>query len=248
MRLKGRIAIITGGASGIGEATAQRLLAEGASVVIADLSPRGAALANGLAEGGGATAFIQTDVTREEEVCELVTQTVKRFGRLDIMVANAGIAQPAAPVEALSVSTWQQMLDINLTGVFLSNKHAIAQMMRQGQGGSIINVASILGHVGRPGATAYNAAKGGVVNMTRSLGVTYAKHAIRVNAVCPGFVETPLLAGAGDEQLSGIVALHPIGRLGRAEEIASAIAFLASDDASFVAGSSLMVDGGYTAQ
>jgi len=248
MRLKGRIAIITGGASGIGEAAAQRLLAEGASVVIADLSPRGAALAHGLAEGGGATAFIQTDVTREEEVGELVTQTVKRFGRLDIMVANAGIAQPAAPVEALSVATWQQMLDINLTGVFLSNKHAIAQMMRQGQGGSIINVASILGHVGRPGATAYNAAKGGVVNMTRSLGVTYAKHAIRVNAVCPGFVETPLLAGAGDEQLSGIVALHPIGRLGRAEEIASAIAFLASDDASFVAGSSLMVDGGYTAQ
>jgi len=248
MRLKEKIAVITGAASGIGEATARRFIAEGASVVLADVSPRGEQLARELEEGGGTTGFVRTDVTREDEVRDLVAQTVRRFGRLDIMVANAGIAQPAAPVQALSADAWKQMLDVNLTGVFFSNKHAISQMMEQDDGGAVINVASILGHVGRVGATAYNAAKGGVVNMTRSLGITYAKDRIRINAVCPGFVETPLLAGASDERIAEIIAMHPIGRLGRAQEIAAAIAFLASEDASFMAGASLMVDGGYTAQ
>ncbi|WP_454743263.1 SDR family NAD(P)-dependent oxidoreductase [Cupriavidus necator] len=242
------MAIVTGGASGIGAATVRRFVAEGATVVLTDLSECGELLARELAGAGHAVRFSRVDVTREHEVRELVAAVVLEFGRLDIMVANAGIAQQAMPVESLTSEAWHQMLDVNLTGVFLSNKFAIAQMKRQGGGGAVVNVASVLGHVGRPGATAYNAAKGGVVNMTRSLGVACAKEGIRVNAVCPGFIETPLIAGASDESLAQVTGLHPIGRLGRAQEIAAAITFLASDDASFMAGASLMVDGGYTAQ
>ncbi|KWR86631.1 SDR family NAD(P)-dependent oxidoreductase [Cupriavidus sp. IDO] len=248
MKLKNRVAIVTGGASGIGAATVRRFVAEGATVVLTDLSERGELLAHELAGAGHAVRFSRVDVTREHEVRELVAAVALEFGQLDIMVANAGIAQQALPVESLTSEAWHQMLDVNLTGVFFSNKYAIAQMKRQGGGGAVVNIASVLGHVGRPGATAYNAAKGGVVNMTRSLGVACAKEGIRVNAVCPGFIETPLIAGASDESLAQVTGLHPIGRLGRAEEIAAAITFLASDDASFMAGASLMVDGGYAAQ
>ncbi|WER48762.1 SDR family NAD(P)-dependent oxidoreductase [Cupriavidus sp. WKF15] len=248
MKLKNRVAIVTGGASGIGAATVRRFVAEGATVVLTDLSERGERLARKLAGAGHAVQFSRVDVTREHEVRELVAAVARDFGRLDIMVANAGIAQQAVPVESLTSEAWHQMLDVNLTGVFLSNKYAIAQMKQQGGGGAVVNVASVLGHVGRPGATAYNAAKGGVVNMMRSLGVACAKEGIRVNAVCPGYIETPLIAGAGTDFLAQVTNLHPIGRLGRAEEIAAAITFLASDDASFMAGTSLMVDGGYTAQ
>ncbi|MNN67026.1 2-(S)-hydroxypropyl-CoM dehydrogenase [compost metagenome] len=140
------------------------------------------------------------------------------------------------------------MLDINLTGVFLSDKLAIEQMLKQGGGGAVVNMASIMGHVGVAGAAPYNAAKGGVVNLTRSLGVAYASAGIRVNAVCPGFIDTPILDGAPDAAVAHIVAAHPIGRLGRPEEIASAVAFLASDEASFMVGANLIVDGGYTQQ
>lgn len=248
MKLLSKVAIVTGGASGIGEATVRRFVAEGATVVLTDVSSRGGDLADELARDGHVVRFAKVDVTREDEVREMIAEVVSEFGRLDIMVANAGIAQPPVPVESLTSDAWHQMLDVNLTGVFFSNKHAIAQMKRQGSGGAVVNVASILGHVGRPGATAYNAAKGGVVNLTRSLGVACAKEQIRVNAVCPGYIETPLIAGASAEGLAQITSLHPIGRLGRPEEIAAAVTFLASEDASFMAGASLMVDGGYTAQ
>lgn len=248
MKLKDKVAIVTGGASGIGEATVRLFASQGASVVIADRSALGEKLARELSASGLAAHYSEVDVSREDDTRRLVDDTVNRFGRLDIMVANAGIAHPSAPVEDVSVEQWQQMIDVNLTGVFLSNKLAIVQMKKQGTGGAIVNMASILGHVGMPGAASYNAAKGGVVNLTRSLGVAHAKDGIRVNAVCPGFVATPLIERASEEARARLVAAHPIGRLGRADEVANAVLFLASDDASFIVGTSLMVDGGYCAQ
>lgn len=248
MKLKDKVAIDTGGASGIGEATVRLFAAEGARVLIADRSALGKKLARELVENGYDAHDCEIDVSREDEVRKVIDQVVSRFGRLDIMVANAGIAHPSSPVEDVGIEQWQQMMDINLTGVFLSNKLAIAQMRKQGSGGAIVNMASVLGHVGMTGAASYNAAKGGVVNLTRSLGVAYAKHGIRVNAVCPGFVETPLIDRATGELRARLVAAHPIGRLGQAAEVAKAVLFLASDDASFVVGTSLLVDGGYCAQ
>ncbi|MGT2454139.1 SDR family NAD(P)-dependent oxidoreductase [Cupriavidus basilensis] len=248
MKLKDKVAIVTGGASGIGEATVRLFAAEGARVLIADRSALGKKLARELVENGYDAHDCETDVSREDDVRKVIDQVVSRFGRLDIMVANAGIAHPSSPVEDVGIEQWQQMMDINLTGVFLSNKLAIAQMRKQGSGGAIVNMASVLGHVGMTGAASYNAAKGGVVNLTRSLGVAYAKHGIRVNAVCPGFVETPLIDRAPGELRTRLVAAHPIGRLGQAAEVAKAVLFLASDDASFVVGTSLLVDGGYCAQ
>ncbi|MDF3882211.1 SDR family NAD(P)-dependent oxidoreductase [Cupriavidus basilensis] len=248
MKLKGKVAIVTGGASGIGEATVRLFAAEGARVLIADRSALGKKLARELVENGYDAHDCEIDVSREDDVRNVIDQVVSRFGRLDIMVANAGIAHPSSPVEDVGIEQWQQMMDINLTGVFLSNKLAIAQMRKQGSGGAIVNMASVLGHVGMTGAASYNAAKGGVVNLTRSLGVAYAKHGIRVNAVCPGFVETPLIDRATGELRTRLVAAHPIGRLGQAAEVAKAVLFLASDDASFVVGTSLLVDGGYCAQ
>uniref|UniRef100_UPI003F49B0BE SDR family NAD(P)-dependent oxidoreductase n=1 Tax=Cupriavidus yeoncheonensis TaxID=1462994 RepID=UPI003F49B0BE len=248
MKLKDKVAIVTGGASGIGEATVRLFASEGASVVIGDRSALGEKLARELGASGFAAHYSEVDVSREDDTRRLIDDTVNRFGRLDIMVANAGIAHPSAPVEDVSVGQWQQMIDVNLTGVFLSNKLAIVQMKKQATGGAIVNMASILGHVGMPGAASYNAAKGGVVNLTRSLGVAYAKDGIRVNAVCPGFVATPLIERASGEARARLVAAHPVGRLGQADEVAKAVLFLASDDASFVVGTSLIVDGGYCAQ
>ncbi|MGO4326909.1 SDR family NAD(P)-dependent oxidoreductase [Cupriavidus sp. 2TAF22] len=248
MKLKDKVAIVTGGASGIGEATVRLFAAEGARVLIADRSALGKTLARELVENGYDAHDCEIDVSREDDVRKVIDQVVSRFGRLDIMVANAGIAHPSSPIEDVGIEQWQQMMDINLTSVFLSNKLAIAQMRKQGSGGAIVNMASVLGHVGMAGAASYNAAKGGVVNLTRSLGVAYAKHGIRVNAVCPGFVETPLIDRATGELRARLVAAHPIGRLGQAGEVAKAVLFLASDDASFVVGTSLLVDGGYCAQ
>ncbi|QUN31632.1 SDR family oxidoreductase (plasmid) [Cupriavidus sp. KK10] len=248
MKLSKKVAIVTGGGSGIGEATVRRFVAEGAKVVVADITDRGAALCGELNEAGHEALFCRADVAQEGDIRHLIEQTVSRFGRLDIVVANAGIGQAAVPLEQTELDSWQQMIDTNLTGVFLTNKHAIVQMKRQQSGGAVVNVASILGHVGMAGATAYNAAKGGVANLTRSIGVACAQDGIRVNAVCPGFVDTPILDAAGEEKKARIAAMHPIGRLGRSEEIAAAILFLASDGASFMVGANLIVDGGYTAQ
>lgn len=248
MKLSGKVAIITGGATGIGKATAELFAQQGAKVVIGDVSNQAEATVEQLKSAGGDSFFVKTDVSKEADVQAVVEEAVGRYGKLDIMVANAGIGHPATPVAEYTLERWQQMIDINLTGVFLCNKYAITQMQKQGTGGAIVNTSSILGHVGMAYQTSYNAAKAGVANLTRSLGVTYAKEGIRVNAVCPGFVDTPILNGADEAMRARLVAIHPIGRLGRSEEIASAILFLASEDSSFVVGANLLVDGGYTAQ
>ncbi|HYF96116.1 MAG TPA: SDR family NAD(P)-dependent oxidoreductase [Symbiobacteriaceae bacterium] len=247
MRLDGKVAIVTGGASGIGLATVERMTAENAKVLIADYSKKGVEVASALKEKGYAVEFIHTDVSSEEQVAAMVAKAVELWGRLDVIVSNAGIGS-LGKADELAAEAWNQVIGINLTGVFLCAKHAIPAMRRSG-GGSIVNIASILGHVGFPGATAYAAAKAGVVNLTRTMAIDYAKEGIRINAICPGFIETPMVVnGLTEEQVKWIAGMHPLGRLGKPEEVANAILFLASDEASFVTGTSLFVDGGYTAQ
>lgn len=244
MRFKDKVVIVTGAASGIGEASVRAFAREGAKVVIADFADHGQALADEL--GADKALFIKIDVTDSEAVQAMIAQTVAQFGRLDVMFANAGIAADG-PIDELEESAWQRTIDINLGGVYLCDKYAIQQFLKQG-GGVIVNCGSIHSHVGKRGVTAYAAAKGGVKLLTQTLGIEYGAKGIRVNAVCPGYIDTPLLSHIPDDAKEKLVALHPMGRLGRAEEVANAVLFLASDEASFVTGSSLMVDGGYTAQ
>ncbi|WP_439272791.1 SDR family NAD(P)-dependent oxidoreductase [Pseudochrobactrum sp. HB0163] len=244
MRFKDKVVIVTGGASGIGEASVRAFAREGAKVVIADFADHGQALADEL--GADKALFIKTDVTDSTAVQAMIAQTIAKFGRLDVMFANAGIAADA-PIDELDESAWQRTIDINLSGVYLCDKYAIEQFLKQG-GGVIVNCGSIHSHVGKRGVTAYAAAKGGVKLLTQTLATDYGAKNIRVNAVCPGYIDTPLLSHIPDEAKQKLIALHPMGRLGRAEEVANAVLFLASDEASFVTGSSLLVDGGYTAQ
>ncbi|MVP01340.1 SDR family NAD(P)-dependent oxidoreductase [Paenibacillus lutrae] len=247
MRFQDKVAIVTGGASGIGEATVRLFAQEGAKVVIADFSDRGQTVADELQAAGSDALFVKTDVTKEEDVKHMVAETVKQYGKLDILFANAGIAKDG-PADQLSWEAWQKTIDINLSGVFLSDKYALEQMLAQGTGGAIVNCGSIHSHVGKAGVTAYASAKGGVKLLTQTLGIDYAQRGIRVNAVCPGYIDTPLIAGRTEAITNHLTALHPMGRLGRPEEVAKAVLFLASDDASFVTGTTLLVDGGYTAQ
>lgn len=246
-KLDGKVSIVTGGASGIGEATARAFVAEGAKVVLADINEaNGKALEQELANAGSDVMFVKADITNEEEIKQLVNKTVEKYGRIDVLFNNAGIGAMGASHE-LSTEAWQKVININLSGVFLMAKYTIQQMLKNG-GGAIINTASILGHVGQAQTAAYTASKGAVVNLTRALGIEYAASNIRVNAVCPGYVDTPILNEVDAEMRQQLVKLHPIGRLGRPDEIAKAVVFLASDDASFVVGANLLVDGGYTAQ
>ncbi|OCT11885.1 short-chain dehydrogenase [Paenibacillus pectinilyticus] len=247
MRFQNKIVIVTGGASGIGEETARLFAVEGAKVVIADFSDRGSIVSEELNAQGHDSLFVKTDVTKESDVQTMIQETVKAYGKLDILFANAGIANDA-PAHKLSYELWQKTIDINLSGVFLCDKYAIEQMLLQGTGGAIVNCGSIHSHVGKSGVTAYAAAKGGVKLLTQSLGVTYGKEGIRVNAICPGYIDTPLIAGRNEALNEHLISLHPVGRLGRPDEVAKAVLFLASDDASFITGTSLLVDGGYTAQ
>ncbi|MGN7456092.1 SDR family NAD(P)-dependent oxidoreductase [Paenibacillus pasadenensis] len=245
MRFKDKVAVVTGGASGIGAATVQKFAEEGAKVVIADFADQGQAEAERLKGLGHEALFVKTDVTSEEQVKRMVEETVRTFGRLDILFANAGIAKDA-PVDQLSHEAWARTIDINLTGVFLCDKYAVQQMLAQG-GGVIVNCGSIHSHVGKGSVSAYAAAKGGVKLLTQSMAADYAARGIRVNAVCPGYIDTPLIGGRTEAITQHLVSLHPMARLGRPEEVAAAVLFLASDDASFVTGASLLVDGGYTA-
>lgn len=246
MKFESKVAIVTGGASGIGEATVRLFAAEGAKVVIADFSDRGQTVSDELNSQGFDTLFVKTDVTNEIDIMHMVDETVQQYGKLDILYANAGIANDG-PADQLLSEHWKRTIDINLTGVFLSDKYAIKQMIAQGTGGAIVNCGSIHSHVGKAGVTAYASAKGGVKLLTQSLSLDYASQGIRVNAVCPGYIDTPLIEGRTEAVTQHLVALHPMGRLGQPEEVAKAVLFLASEDASFITGTTLLVDGGYTA-
>jgi NAD(P)-dependent dehydrogenase (short-subunit alcohol dehydrogenase family) len=248
MRLAGKVAVITGAASGLGRASAQLFAEHGASVVIADRDASGGEeTVAQIRDTGGQAEFIETDVAIADDADAMVTKAVTCFGKLDVLFNNAGIAI-RKPVADLSEDEWDRCIDTNLKGVFLGSKSAIPEMIRGG-GGSIINTASIYGVVGGRTRAAYSASKGGIVNLTRSMALDYASQNIRVNCICPGFVETPLLKKilGTEEEFQALVDMHPMGRLGRPIETAYAAVYLASDEAAFTTGIALPVDGGYTA-
>jgi NAD(P)-dependent dehydrogenase (short-subunit alcohol dehydrogenase family) len=251
--LAGRVAIVTGAASGIGRACALDLAAAGARVVVSDLerSAEGARETVALAErAGGEALFVPCDVSLGGDVRRLVEETVAHFGRLDAAVNNAGVGGALAPTAEYSEEEWDRVIGINLRGVWLCMKHEITAMLAGG-GGSIVNVASILGHVGFAGAPAYVAAKHGVLGLTKAAAIDYGLKGVRVNAVSPAFIVTPMLTRAGlmdDEAVvHGLEAKHALGRLGQPEEVAGLVTWLCSDAASFVTGASYLVDGGYVA-
>lgn len=245
-RFKDKVAIVTGGASGIGLATIREFFAEGAKVVIADFSDKGADIAAEFNQERSESAlFIKVDVSQEEQVKNLFIETVKFFGKVDIVFANAGIADQGR-ITDISLADWDRIMGVNLTGVFLTDKFAVEQFLAQGSPGVIINCGSAHSLVAKTGITAYPAAKGGVKMLTQTLANDYAKDGIRVNTVAPGYIETPIIARANSEAKERLVSLHPMGRLGEPREIARGVLFLASEDASFITGTILPIDGGYT--
>lgn len=244
----GKVAFVTGGASGIGEAVVKQLAARGAKVVVADLKLEGAqAVVDAVKASGGEAAAVAVDVAKIDQVEKAVQFAIDTFGALHVAVNNAGIGGASAPLGDYSFDDWHKVIDVNLNSVFYSMKYEIAAMLKAG-GGAIVNMASILGSVTFPNAPAYVTAKHGVVGMTKSAAVDYAKKGIRVTAVGPGFIDTPLLAAMPKETLDFLKAAHPIGRLGTSDEVAALVVFLLSDAASNITGSYHLVDGGYVAQ
>ena len=249
--LRGRVALVTGAASGIGRATALALAGAGARVVVST----GTNVVGGhetvrlIAEAGGEALFVRADVSRAAEIEALIEATVETYGRLDCAVNNAGITGPTLPLAEMAEEDWQRVLDVNLTGVWLCLKHEIRQMLEQG-GGAIVNVSSVAGLVGSRINPAYCASKHGVVGLTRKAAIDYAAAGIRVNAVCPGIVETPMverLHGGDPARRAAMLAREPVDRFGDPAEIAHAIAWLCFPAASFVTGIAMPVDGGFLA-
>jgi NAD(P)-dependent dehydrogenase (short-subunit alcohol dehydrogenase family) len=250
-RVDGKVAVVTGGGSGIGRATSLAFAREGAKVVVSDVVVAGGEeTVQMIKAAGGQAVFVKADVSKAADVEALIKQTVATYGRLDCAFNNAGIAGQPAPTAESSEENWHRTIAINLTGVWLCMKAELMQMLKQG-GGAIVNTASTMGLVAMPGASAYIASKHGVNGLTKTAALEYAKQGIRVNAVCPGVINTPLVEQVmrdNSQMAETMVAVHPVGRLGKPEEIAEAVVWLCSDAASFVTGLPMVVDGGWTAQ
>lgn len=247
--LENKVAIVTGASSGIGEAIAFTFAAAGAKVVVSDINEEGGnKVVEEIKSKGGEAVFIKADTSSAAENEKLVAETVKHFGGLDIAVNNAGIGGPAAVTGEYGIEDWDKVIGINLSGVFYGLHYQIPAILANG-GGNIINMASVLGQVGTRLSPAYVAAKHGVVGLTKAAALEYAEQKIRINAVGPGYIKTPLLEKhLSDEQMEGLVKQHPIGRLGEAQEIAELVLWLASDKASFVTATYYAADGGFLAQ
>ena len=247
--LENKVAIITGAGSGIGRAIALLYAAEGASIVVSDVNEKGGEeTVSGIISKGGKAIFVKADTAKPGDSKMLVEAAVKTFGGLHIAVNNAGIAGPIGPVGDYPVDGWDKVISINLSGVFYGMHYQIPAMLASG-GGSIVNVASILGKVGTKGSAAYTAAKHGVVGLTEAAALEYADQKIRINSIGPGYILTPMLTNTLDaDTLKAVAGLHPMGRLGTSEEVAELALWLNSDKASFVTGSYYNVDGGYLAQ
>ncbi len=248
-RLEGRVALVTGAASGIGKATAERLAQEGAAVLVTDIQVEaGEATVQGITETGGKAAFLRHDVTSETEWQAACAAAVEAFGGLDIVVNNAGMGD-IKPIEDTTLEEWDRTVAIDQTGVFLGMK-VPAELLKQSEHASVINISSIFGSSGGFGTSpAYHAAKGAVRTLTKNIALHWATEGIRVNSIHPGFIATPILEAARDTPIwDGMTALTPMGRLGRPEDIAAGVAYLASDDAVFVTGLELYIDGGYMAR
>lgn len=244
-----KVAIITGSGSGIGRAAAILYAKEGAKVVVSDINEaNGLAVVEEIIKFGGEAFFVKADTSKPDDNIHLVEQTLAKYGALHIAVNNAGIGGPLGKTADYPLDGWQKVIDINLSGVFYGMKYQIPAMLKSG-GGSIVNIASILGAAGTRLSPAYVAAKHGVLGLTKATALEYADQNIRVNSIGPGYIKTPMVMNALDEAtLNALVGMHPIGRLGESEEIAELILWLGSDKASFVTGSYYSIDGGYLAQ
>jgi NAD(P)-dependent dehydrogenase (short-subunit alcohol dehydrogenase family) len=246
MRLSGKTVVVTGGGSGIGRASALHCGRQGARVVVADIGSESAnATTKQISEEGGESLAVQSDVSDTDQVQRLVRQAVERFERLDVLVNCAGIAV-RNPVAEQDEASWDKVMQVNLRGVFLCSKYAIPHMRR---GGSIIHISSVVGLIGVRNRAAYSATKGAIITLTRNMALDYAGHGIRVNCICPGFTETGMTAAlfADPERKRRLTALHPLGRLGTPDDIAHAVVFFASEEASWITGHALAVDGGFSA-
>lgn len=250
-RLDGKTAVITGSADGIGHAIAQAMAREGAYVVLGDIADdKGEKAAAALRAAGWKASYLHCDVAEDADIAGLVDAAIKQTGRIDILVNNAAIAIGGMPVHEMTDEQWHRLIAINLTSVFRGCKYALPHMIRQ-KAGSIINMASAQGHIGLDGWTAYAGAKGAVMSMSRQMAVEFGPHNIRVNSISPGTINTPmneqLIGQLGEGLMQSWVGMHPIGRIGRPEEVAEAAVYLASDTAGFTTGIDLRVDGGLTA-
>lgn len=246
--LESKVAVITGAGSGIGKAISLLYAKEGAKIVVSDIDEKaGNEVVSEIKAGGGEAAFVKADTSKPDDSKSLTEQAVKQFGGLHIAVNNAGIGGPINLLGEYPIDGWDKVISINLSGVFYGLRYQIPEMLKSG-GGSIVNIASILGKVGTKGSAAYVAAKHGVIGLTEAAALEYADQKIRVNSIGPGYILTPLLNSLDDATMKALVGLHPMGRLGTSQEVAELALWLNSDKASFVTGGYYNVDGGYLAQ